>query len=69
MKDSTIYIFTDGSNLKNPDPTGEEAVIIRAGMDERPIKLEKAVSSKRTKCHGEIDAIVLALKDILSAQS
>ena len=68
MKDSTIAIFTDGSSLINPGPTGAGAVTFSAGMNKPPIKLAKAVSSNRTNYHGEIDAI-LALKHILSAQS
>ena len=69
MKDSTIAIFTDGSSMTNPGPTGAGAVIFSAGRNKPPIKLAKAVSSNITNCHGEIDAILLALKHILSAQS
>ena len=69
IKDSTIAIFTDGSSLINPGPTGAGAVIFRAGMNKPPIKLAKAVSSNNTNYHGEIDTILLALKHILSAQS
>ena len=69
MKDSTITIFTDGSSLINPGPTGAGAEIFRAGMNKPPIKLAKAVSSNSTNYHGEIDAILLALKHVLSAQS
>ena len=67
MKDSSFAIFTDGSSLINPEPTGAGAVILRAGMNKPPSKLAKAVSSNSTNYHGEIDAI-LALKHILSAQ-
>ena len=45
MKDSTIAIITDCSSFINPGPTGAGAVIFRAGMNEPPIKLAKAVSS------------------------
>ena len=38
-------------------------------MNEPPIKLAKAVSSNSTNYRGEIDAILLALKCILSSQS
>ena len=69
VKDSTIAILTDGSSLINPGPTGAGAVIFRAGKNEPPIKLAKAVSSNSTNYNGEIDAILLALKHILSAQS
>ena len=69
MKDSTIAIITDCSSFINPGPTGTGAVIFRAGMNEPPIKLAKALSSNSTNYHGEIDAILLALKHILSAQS
>ena len=43
MKDSTTAIFTDGSSLINPGPPGPRAVTFRAGMNEPPIKLAKAV--------------------------
>ena len=69
MKDSTIAIFTDGSSLIYPGPTGAGAVISSAGMNKPPIKFAKAVSSNSTNYHGEIDDILLALKHILSAQS
>ena len=69
MKDSTIAIFTDGSSLIYPGPTGAGAVISSAGMNKPPIRLAKAVSSNSTNYHGEIDDILLALKHILSAQS
>ena len=40
----------------------------RAGMNEPPIKLATAVSSNSTNYNREIDAILLVLKHILSAQ-
>ena len=69
MKDSTIAVFTDGSSLINPGPTDAGAVIFSAGMNKPPIKLAKGVFSKSTNYNGEIDAILLALKHILSGQS
>ena len=69
MKDSTIAIFTDGSSLINPGPTCAGEVVFRAGMNKPPIKLAKAISSNSTNYHEEIDAILLVLKHILSAQS
>ena len=75
MKDSTTSIFTDGSSLINPtERTGAKTVIFRTGVNEPPIKLSKAVSSNSTMkssimYHEEIDAILLALKHIVSAQS
>ena len=62
-------IFTDGSCLINPGPTGAGAVIFSAGMNKPPIKPAKVVSSNSTIYNREIDAIPLALKHILSAQS
>ena len=51
--------------------TGETniRVIFRAGMNKPPMKLAKTVSSNSTNYHREIDAILLALKYLLSAQS
>lgn len=70
MRSSTISIFSSsGSSLRNPGPTGTGAVILRAGINKPPIKLAKVVSSNSTNDHGEVDAILLALKYILSAQS
>ena len=69
MKDSTTAMFTGGSSLINPGPTGAGTVIFSAGMNKPPIKLGKAVYSNRTNYHGKIDAILLALKHILSGQS
>ena len=40
MKDSIIAIFTDGSSIINPGPTGLGTVIFRAGINKPPIKLE-----------------------------
>ena len=70
MRSSTISIFSSsGSSLRNPGPTGTGAVILRAAINKPPIKLAKVVSSNSTNDHGEVDAILLALKYILSAQS
>ena len=38
-------------------------------MDEPPSKLQKAISTNNTNYHGEIDAILLALKHIFSTKS
>ena len=46
MKESTIAIFTDGSSLINPEPTGAGADICSAGMNKPPIKLAKATMEK-----------------------
>ena len=66
MKDSAIAIFTDGSSLINPGPTGAGTLIFRAGtINKSPVKLAKAVSSNSTNYHGEIEE----LKHMFSAQS
>ena len=69
MKNSTIAIFTDSSSLINPGPTCACSLTFRAGINKPPIKLEKAVPSNNTNYHCEIDAILPALRYILSAQS
>ena len=60
---------SQSSSLITPGSTGAGAIIFRAGMNKPTVKLAKAVSSNSTNYHGEIDAILLALKHILSAQS
>lgn len=66
MNDSTTAIFTDGSSLVNPGPTGAGSVVFRAGINEPPIK---TVSSNSTNYYGEIDVVLLALKHISSTHS
>ena len=69
-KDSAIAIFTDGSSLINPGPTGAGTLIFRAGtINKSPVKLAKAISSNSTNYHGEIEVILLELKHMFSAQS
>ena len=53
----------------NAGPAGVGALIFTAGMDKPPTKSAKAVFSNSTKYHGEIDAILLALKHIISGLS
>ena len=53
----------------NPGPTGAGALIFRVGMNKTPTKPPEAVFLNSTKYHGEIDAILLALKHIISGQS
>ena len=66
----TIYNSFIRSHLEYCCPTwSHPGVIFRAGMNEPPIKLARAVSSNCISYHEEIDAILLALKYILSTQS
>ena len=69
MKYSTLATLTYGSSLINAGPTGAGVVIFGANVNELPIELAKAFSSNNTSYHGEIDAILLAIKHIFSTKS
>ncbi|MCW4261357.1 MAG: reverse transcriptase domain-containing protein [Candidatus Thiodiazotropha endolucinida] len=57
-----ILIFTDGSALCNPGPTGAGAVIFLGGYHSTPILLKKSVSPMSNNFTGELVGIQLALE-------
>ncbi len=61
-----IPIFTDGSALKNPGPSGAAAVVYTHGLSHQPVILKKPVSEHSTSYHGELYAVSLALDYIIS---
>ena len=48
----TVTIFTDGSCIRNPGPTGAGTVIFKNDLDKSAIKLAKSVSNNSTNYHG-----------------
>ncbi|MEW8546767.1 MAG: reverse transcriptase domain-containing protein [Candidatus Thiodiazotropha sp.] len=59
-----IVIFTDGSALGNPGPTGAGAVVYLDGYQSSPILLKKGVSPMSNNYTGELVGIQIALEFI-----
>ena len=58
-----MLIFTDGSAMNNPGPTGAGAVIRKNGPTSYlTIKLAKTVTSLRTSYKGELEGIKISTK-------
>ena len=57
-----IVIFTDGSPLSNPGPTGAGAVIYLNGYQSSPVLLKKGVSPASNNYTGELVGIQTALE-------
>ena len=55
-----MQIFTDGSAISNPVPTGAGAVIRKNGPISLRIKLAKEVTSSETSYKGELEAIKIS---------
>jgi ribonuclease HI len=62
---SSVLIYTDGSALGNPGPTGSGAAIYLNGALQEPITACRPVSSCSTSYHGELQAIDLAITELL----
>ena len=54
-----FLLFTDGSAIPNPGPTGSAVVILEHGPMSTPITIGKPVSNHSDNIHGEIIAILL----------
>jgi len=61
LQGEEILVFTDGSTLGNPGPTGAGAVVYLEGYNTTPILLKRSVSSFSNNYAGEVEAIDLAL--------
>ena len=59
-----IVIFTDGSALGNPGPTGAGAVVYLNGYQSVPVLLKKGVSPMSTNFTGDLVGIQKALEFI-----
>ena len=57
-----MLIFTHGSAINNPGPTGFGAVIRKNEPTSLPNKLVKAVTSSGTSYEGELEAIKIGTK-------
>ena len=62
VKEDCVAVFTDGSALGNPGPTGAGAVIYLNGLQSDPIGIKKGICSNDFL--GEIVGIELAFKDL-----
>lgn len=62
LDSNEILIFTDGSALGNPGPTGAGAVIYLGGYHSTPIMLKQSVSPMSNNFTGELVGIQLALE-------
>ena len=59
-------MYTDGSALGNPGPTGAGAAIYLNGAPQDPITACRPVSSCSTSYHGELQAIDLVITELLA---
>ena len=61
-----MAVFTDGSALGNPEPTGSGAVIYYQGLDQEPVCLSKPVcfNGNNYMYNGELVGILVALHHI-----
>ena len=66
MNENTEAIFTEGSCIGNPGPTGAGAVNFKNDLNKTAIKLAKTVSNNSKNCHGEVELLLLGLKHIKS---
>ena len=63
---NSVLVYTDGSALGNPGPTGAGAAIYLNGALQDPITACRPVSSCSTSYHGELQAIDLAITELLA---
>ena len=60
--DSDVLVFTDGSALGNPGPTGAGAVVYLDAYQSVPVLLKKCVSPMSNNYTGELVGIQIALE-------
>ena len=60
--DRDVLVFTDGSALGNPGPTGAGAVVYLDGYQSVPVLLKKSVSPMSNNYTGELVGIQIALE-------
>ena len=61
IDDRDVLVFTDGSALGNPGPTGAGTVVYLNGYQSMPILLKKSVSPMSNNYTGELVDIQIAL--------
>ncbi|XP_066268160.1 uncharacterized protein [Branchiostoma lanceolatum] len=68
-KEPTTVIFTDGSALGNPGPTGCAAVIYERWGVTEPFAVRKSVAAKSNNYEGELEGLHLAINTITRRQT
>ena len=68
IEENEVVIFTDGSALGNPGPTGAGAVVYLNGYQSSPILLKKGVSPLSNNYTGELVGIQIALEFIIGLE-
>ena len=66
---SCVAVFTDGSALGNPGPTGAGAAIYHNGLDNDPVCISKPVCSNGNNYIGELIGILTALQHLVEEQN
>ena len=61
IKENEVVIFTDGSALGNPGPTGAGALVYLNGYQSSPILLKKGISPLSNNYTGELVDIQIDL--------
>ena len=69
LEPGTVSVFTDGSALGNPGPTGAGAVIYHDGLDKEPICISKPVCSNGNNYIGELIGILTALQHLVDQEN
>ena len=62
MNRGNVIVFTDGSALSNPGPTGAGAVVYLEGYQSSPVLLKKGVSPVGNNFTGELVGIQIAVE-------
>ena len=68
IREDKVVIFTDGSKLGNPGPTGAVAVIYMNGYQTLPILLKRGVSPMCYNYTGELVGMQIALEFIIDLE-
>ena len=68
IEENEAVIFTDGSALGNPGPTGAGAVVYLNGYQSSPILLKKGVSPLSNNYTGELVGIQIALEFMIGLE-
>ena len=62
LDDNSVVVFTDGSALGNPGPTGAGACIYMNGLDSTCFQLKQPIHPLSNNFVGELNGIMIALK-------
>ena len=64
-----VIIFTDGSALNNPGPTGAGGVVYMDGYNSTPVLLKMGVSPHSNNCTGELVGIQISLQFLAEVEN